>query len=155
MQKLANVVATILVLAAAPIEAQDARRVLQSAAETLGVTNMTSIQYSGTGWIGAVGQNFAPAEDWPRFELANYTRTIDFGTGSSKEEMVIRQGSYSTRGGGGAPIQGEQRRTLLVSGTRAWNIEGDTVIPMPNIAEQRMLEIMYRITVSALRFQNK
>ena len=142
MQKLANVVAITLVLAAAPIEAQDARSVLQSAAETLGVTNMTSIQYSGTGWIGAVGQNFAPAEDWPRFELANYTRTIDFGTGSSKEEMVIRQGDYSTRGGGGAPIQGEQRRTLLVSGTRAWNIEGDTVIPMPNIAEQRMLEIL-------------
>ena len=105
------------------------------------MTNMTSIQYSGTGWLGGVGQNFAPDQDWPRFELASYTRTIDFGSNSSKEEMVIRQGDYLARGGG-APVQGERRRTRLVSGTRAWNMEGDTVVPMPAASEQRMLEIL-------------
>ena len=141
MAQLAGLVVAVMVLTAAPVAAQDARGALLAAAETLGVTNMTSIQYSGTGWLGAVGQNFAPAQDWPRLELARYTRTIDFGTSSSKEEMVIRQGDYSARGGG-APIQGEQRRTLLVSGTRAWNVEGETVIPMPAAAEQRMLEIL-------------
>ena len=136
MAQLAGLVVAVMVLTAAPVAAQDARGALLAAAETLGVTNMTSIQYSGTGWLGAVGQNFAPAQDWPRFELASYTRTIDFGTSSSKEEMVIRQGDYSARGGGAA-IQGEQRRTLLVSGTRAWNVEGETVIPMPEIRRRR------------------
>ena len=142
MAKLAGLAVTVTVLVAGPATAQDARGVLEAAADTLGVTNMTSIQYSGTGWIGAVGQNFAPDQDWPRFELASYTRTIDFGTNSSKEEMVVRQGSYPARGGGGAPIRGERRRTLLVSGTRAWNMEGDRVIPMPAAAERRMLEIL-------------
>ena len=90
MAQLAGLIVAVMVLTAGSVAAQDARGVLQAAAETLGVTNMTSIQYSGTGWIGAVGQNFAPDQDWPRFELASYTRTIDFGTSSSKEEMVIR-----------------------------------------------------------------
>ncbi len=135
------VVAVAAALVAGPAAAQDARSVLEAAADTLGVTNMTSIQYSGTGWIGGVGQNFAPDQDWPRFELASYTRTIDFGTGSSKEEMVVRQGSYPARGGG-APIRGERRQTLLVSGTRAWNVVGDRVIPMPAASERRMLEIL-------------
>jgi len=132
----------VMVLSAAPVSAQDARAVIQAAAEALGVTDMTSIQYSGSGWIGAVGQNFAPAEDWPRFELASYTRTIDFATNSSKEDMVVRQGGYSPRGGGGAPIQGEQHRSRLVSGTRAWDVRGDRVIPRPADSELRMLEIL-------------
>ena len=93
MTRLARLVLTVMALTAGPAVAQDARSVLQAAADVMGVTNMTSIQYSGTGWIGAVGQNFAPAQDWPRFELASYTRTIDFATGSSKEEMVVRQGN--------------------------------------------------------------
>ena len=97
MVQLAGLV-VVLVLTAGSVAAQDARGALQAAAETLGVTNMTSIQYSGTGWLGAVGQSFAPDQDWPRFELASYTRTIDFGTNSSKEEMVVRQGDYSARG---------------------------------------------------------
>ena len=136
-----GLVVALGVLTAGPATAQDARAVLQAAADTMGVTDMTSIQYSGTGWIGGVGQNFAPDQDWPRFELASYTRTIDFTTGSSKEEMVVRQGGYAARGGG-APIRGERRQTLLVSGTRAWNVVGDRVIPMPAASERRMLEIL-------------
>lgn len=98
-------------LAAGPAAAQDAQAVLQAAAETMGVTGMTSIRYSGSGWVGATGQNYSPDLDWPRFELAEYTRTIDFETNSSLEEMVVRQGGYPARGGGGAPIRGERVRT--------------------------------------------
>ncbi len=136
-----RLIAALVMLIAGPAGAQDARVVLQAAADTMGVTDMTSIQYSGTGWVGGVGQNYAPSQDWPRFELVSYTRTIDFDTYASKEEMVMRQGSYPARGGG-APIVGERRRTLLVSGTRAWNIEGNRVIPMPEASERRMLEIL-------------
>ena len=142
MVRLIGLVATLLMVTTSLAVAQDARAVLQATAEALGVTNMTSIQYSGTGWLGAVGQNFAPADDWPRFELASYTRTIDFASNSSNEEMIVRQGSYSARGGGGAPIQGEQRRSVLVSGTQAGDIRGDQVIPRPAAAELRMLEIL-------------
>ena len=84
MAQLVRLLAAVAVLTAGSAAAQDARAVLQAAADTMGVTDMTSIQYSGTGWIGAVGQSYAPDQDWPRFELASYTRTIDFSTYSSK-----------------------------------------------------------------------
>ena len=141
MAQRVGLVVVVFLLTAGPAAAQDARSVLQAAADTMGVTDLTSIQYSGTGWTGGVGQNYTPADDWPRFELSSYTRTIDFATGSSKEEMVLRQGNYQARGGG-TPIQGERRRTVLVSGTRAWNLEGDRVVPMPAASERRMLDIL-------------
>lgn len=141
MVKLVWLLVTAAMLMAGSVAAQDARGVLQAASETLGVTNMTSLQYSGTGWVGAVGQNFSPSDDWPRFDLTSYTRTIDFATNSSKEEMVLRQGNNPAMGGGMSPIQGERRQTLLVSGSHAWNLQGENVDPAPAAAELRLLEI--------------
>ena len=69
---------SLAVLMAGSAAAQDARSVLQAAATAMGVSNVKSIQYSGTGWQGMVGQNFAPDQDWPRVDLTSYTRTIDF-----------------------------------------------------------------------------
>ncbi|HXV62770.1 MAG TPA: MBL fold metallo-hydrolase [Vicinamibacteria bacterium] len=120
---------------------QDARSVLQSAAEAIGATQLKSIRYSGTGWRGAVGQSFRPDLDWPRFDMPRYIRTIDFETRSSKEEMVLVQGNNPPRGGGGTPIEGERHQTLLVSGDYAWNLQGDAVVPAPTAAEVRQLEI--------------
>jgi glyoxylase-like metal-dependent hydrolase (beta-lactamase superfamily II) len=123
--------------------AQDARSVLQAAASAMGVANMRSIQYSGTGWQGMVGQNFAPDLDWPRVDLTNYTRTIDFDTMSSREEYVRVQGNNPQRGGGaGFPFLTEQRVVNLVSGNYAWtlNAQGQPV-PQPAEAELRRLEI--------------
>ena len=141
MAKRVGLLVAVALLAAGPASAQDAQAVLQAAADTMGVTDMMSIRYSGSGWVGATGQNFAPADDWPRFELSEYMRTIDFETESSTEEMVIRQGNYPARGGGGAPIQGERRRNWMVRGEYAWNGEVDRVVPRPQDAERRRLEI--------------
>ena len=124
--------------------AQDARGVLQAAAKAMGVSDVKSIQYTGTGWQGMVGQNFAPDQDWPRVDLTNYTRTIDFESMSSKEEYVRVQGNNPQRGGGaGFPFLKEQRVTNLVSGNYAWtlNAQGQPV-PQPAAAELRRLEIL-------------
>jgi glyoxylase-like metal-dependent hydrolase (beta-lactamase superfamily II) len=121
--------------------AQDARSILRAAATEMGVTNLRSIQYSGTGWKGAVGQNYSPELDWPRTEVTTYTRTIDFDAKASKEVMVRIQGDYSSRGGGRTPIVGERREVSIVSGDYAWNMRGDDVIPAPAAAEVRQLEI--------------
>lgn len=131
----------VLLLTAGSVAAQDARTVLEASAERLGVTNMTSLQYSGTGWVGAVGQNYSPVDDWPRFDLTSYTRTIDFTTNSSREERVIVQGDNPARGGGRQPIIGERRTEWLVSGEHAWDIQGGDVVPAPAAAEVRLLEI--------------
>ena len=80
-------------LMTAPTGAQSVQSVLQSAATAMGMENLTSIQYSGTGWQGRVGQNVSPDQDWPRVDLTSYTMTIDFETMSSREEYVRAQGS--------------------------------------------------------------
>ena len=61
---------------------------LLAAAAEIGEANLRCITLSGTGYSGAVGQTFENAVnvDWPRIGgLANYTRTINWETGTSKE----------------------------------------------------------------------
>lgn len=125
------------------VTAQDGSSVLRAAATAMGVNNIKSIQYSGTGWQGMVGQNYAPDQDWPRVDLKSYTRTIDFDTMSSREEFVRAQGNNPARGGGGVPLAAEQRVVNLVSGNYAWtlNAQGQPVA-QPAAAEIRRLEIL-------------
>ena len=135
---------TLAALMAVSTPAQDARSVLQAAARTMGVENMRSIQYTGTGWQGMVGQNFTPDLDWPRVDLTSYTRTIDFDTMSSREEYVRAQGDNLPRGGGaGFPFLMPQTVVNFVSGTYAWtlNAQGQPVA-QPEAAELRQIEIL-------------
>jgi glyoxylase-like metal-dependent hydrolase (beta-lactamase superfamily II) len=131
----------VLSLTAVTATAQDARSVLQAAARNMGADTLKCLTYTGAGYIGIVGQNFSPVEDWPKIELANYTRTINFDARSSREEQIRRQGNYPRRGGGGIPIDGEQRQTLIVLDKHAWNLQGSNANPAPAAAEQRQLEI--------------
>src|SRR5437867_6752521 len=146
------VVAALLVLvvvARDTLRAQDARGVLQAAVKAMGAANLKTVQYSGTGWNAAVGQSFSPQEDWPRFEVTRYTRTIDYDAKSSREEFTRRQGNNPPRGGGGTPLQGEQQQVLIVSGNYAWNMQDGKPVPQPgeylagiSIAEYRQLDIL-------------
>ena len=117
------------VVVAGSATAQSVQGVLQATATAMGMENLTSIEYSGTGWQGRVGQNVSPDRDWPRVELTSYTRTIDFDSMSSKEEYVR---------------SGETRQlTNLVSGDYAWTLdEQGRPVPQPVAAELRRLEIL-------------
>ena len=120
---------SLSVLMTAPAAAQSVQSVLQSVATAMGMENLTSIRYSGTGWQGRVGQNVAPDRDWPRVDLTSYTMTIDFETMSSKEEYVRAQG-------------GARQVTNLVSGDYAWTLDAQgQPVPQPAAAELRRLEI--------------
>ena len=137
-----------VVFAANVTLAQDARDVLQAAAQTMGVSDLQTIGFSGAGWYGQVGQSATLSEDWPRFEITEYTRLIDYDAGTSREDLIRRRGNYPVRGGG-APFGGEQVITELVSGEYAWNLRGDTVLPQPrgrmdgvSAADFRRLDVM-------------
>ena len=91
--------------------------------------------------MGIVGQNYTPRDDWPRVELASYTKTVNFDAKSAREEQVRRQGSFPARGGGGTPIQGDVRQINVVSGNYAWALQGTNVIPQPAAAAQRQLDL--------------
>ena len=129
--------------------AQDARAVLQAAAKAMGTANLKTVQYVGTGWNAAVGQAFSPAEDWPRFDVTRYTRTIDYDAKSSREELTRRQGNNPRRGGGGTPLPGDQPQVAIVSGNDSWNMDGQNPVPQPGqylagipVAEYRQLDIL-------------
>jgi glyoxylase-like metal-dependent hydrolase (beta-lactamase superfamily II) len=112
----------------------------------MGAANLKTIQYSGSGWDTAVGQSYNLTGDWPRVEVASYTRFIDYDAKSSREERTRRQGNNPTQGR--TPLQ-EERVTALLVGGFAWNLRGDTPAPQPGrylegppVAELRQLEIM-------------
>jgi len=107
--------------------AQDARAALQAAARTMGAENLDTIEYSGAGWYGQVGQSANLSEDWPRFEITDYTRVIDYAAGTSREDLTRRRGRYPVTGGG-APFGGDQLITELLSGEHAWNLQGDRAV---------------------------
>jgi glyoxylase-like metal-dependent hydrolase (beta-lactamase superfamily II) len=139
----------LLALLSAPGAAQnttDARTVLQAADRAMGASNLRSVQYSGTGYITQPGQSYTSALDdtWPRFDIT-YTRTIDYTTNSFREERVLRQGTWPSRGGGlpQRPLVGEARQTLFVNGNFAWqlNPQGQPAAQQAAV-EERQMEII-------------
>src|SRR5215213_2089711 len=106
------------------VAAQDARGVLQAADQATGASKVNSIQYTGTGWISFVGQNFSTTDDWPRVDLKTYTATIDYENKAASEDYIRVQGKNPPRGGGaGFPIQGEPRTQNFVNGPAAWTLD--------------------------------
>src|SRR5688500_5723034 len=112
-----------LVVGSAIAQQQNARAVLQAADQETGASKVDSIQYTGTGWIALVGQNFSTTDDWPRVDLKTYTATIDYQNKAGSEDYIRVQGKNPPRGGGaGFPIQGEPRTQNFVNGPAAWTI---------------------------------
>src|SRR5215831_17845770 len=125
--------------------AQDAKSLLQAADKAMGASGVNSVQYSGTGSMGAVGQSFATegaGSDWPRTDVKSYSATIDFASKSAKEEHVRVQGNNVARGGGFVPLQGEVRTASFVSDSSAWNLnQQGQPNPQPGAAQVRHLLI--------------
>ncbi|MFL2546614.1 MAG: MBL fold metallo-hydrolase [Candidatus Rariloculaceae bacterium] len=111
----------------------DPMPLLEAASEEIGERNFQCVTFSGTGYSGAVGQTYENAVniDWTRYEMANYTRTINWKTGTSKETFDRNLGlnpaswKYGLGWMGGTPTQRETRQTFIVNGDVAWAIDGD------------------------------
>jgi len=115
--------------------------VLRETARSMGVADLKTLQYSGSGYNFAVGQSFNPNSPWPRFNVKSYRRMIDYAAGASQEELVRTQAENPPRGGGQQPIVGEQRQVLVVSGNYAWNVAGETATAAPAAVEERQLQL--------------
>lgn len=126
--------------------AQDVRAILQASQKAMGGANLKTIQYSGSGWSSQIGQTYGLAEDWPHFEVSDYTRTIDYGAKWSREEYTRKQGKYPLLG---RPPMPEQRVTGILSGNYAWDMQGDKPVPLTRLYldgvpynELRQLEVV-------------
>jgi glyoxylase-like metal-dependent hydrolase (beta-lactamase superfamily II) len=130
---------------------EDPAPILAAAAKEIGEANLRCVTFSGTGYSGPVGQTFenAPNIDWQRSEMANYTRTINFETGTSKETFDRKPGlnpaawKYGIGWVGGTPTQKNVRQTHIVNGQYAWHMDGDgpPVAVPPELAEIYQLDI--------------
>jgi glyoxylase-like metal-dependent hydrolase (beta-lactamase superfamily II) len=131
----------------------DPRPVLEAAAKAIGTDSLKCVTISGTGYAGAVGQQFWSDRnvDWPRIDaLANYTRTMNWDARTMKEEFDRKPGlnpaswKYGAGWLGGTPIQKQSRQTFMVNGTSAWHIDGPGSAPVPappGDAEQWQLDM--------------
>src|SRR5207244_12056779 len=90
--------------------AQDGKASLDAVAKALGAAVVTSIVYSGTGVVHAIGQSQTPGMAWPRFGLKSYTRSINYDTAAMHDLVVTTQLENPPRGGGVQPIRGERRQ---------------------------------------------
>jgi len=130
----------------------DPAPLLVAAAKEIGEANLKCITFSGSGYAGAVGQTFENAVnvDWPRIDaLANYTRTINWETRTSKETFDRKPGlspaswKYGMGWQGGTPTQRATRQTHIVNGRFAWHTDGDgePVAVPPELAELYQLDL--------------
>jgi glyoxylase-like metal-dependent hydrolase (beta-lactamase superfamily II) len=126
--------------------------VLQAAAKAIGTAQLRCVTISGTGYAGAVGQQRESGwnMDWPRVDsLANYTRTMNWETGTMREEFDRKPGlaPASWKYGVGwvdGPLSKNPRQIFVVSGSHAWHMDGAATPPVasdPDLAEIYQLEM--------------
>src|SRR5581483_7429817 len=118
-------IVAVLAYGAWPSAQSDA---LKTAANTLGVANIKTLQFTGSGRNFSVGQNYTPSEAWPLVTVKSYTALINYDTGSMRQELTREMGAVMPRGGG-APFFGEQRQIQVVSGNYAWNVPAPPAPP--------------------------
>jgi len=125
---------------------QDAKAVIRRAEQAMG--DVKSIRYSGTGTMGSVGMNWNPTAPWHTTVLTSYTRTIDYPSASSTEEIARTQENPPMLGGE-APFIDPINEGRRVSGKYAWNQPvnanppppPNVVQPAPAAAYERGLRI--------------
>jgi L-ascorbate metabolism protein UlaG (beta-lactamase superfamily) len=125
---------------------KDVRTVLEASIKAMGGASLKTIRYSGSGWSSRIGQTYGLAEDWPHYEVADYTRVIDYDAKWSREDYTRRQGKYPLLG---RPPMSDEKVTSIVSGNYAWDMRGDQPVPLTSLyldgvsyADLRQLELV-------------
>ena len=101
----------------AAVSAADAA--LERASTAMGAGGLKSIRYAGDGIGYTFGQAYKPGLAWPKIRVHSFVRSVNYETGSMKEEIVISRAE--ALGGGGYPHTAQQRNEQYVSGAYAWN----------------------------------
>jgi glyoxylase-like metal-dependent hydrolase (beta-lactamase superfamily II) len=108
---------------------------LERAARAMGATDLKSLRYSGDGIGYTFGQAYKPGLPWPKIKLHSVTRTVNYETGSMRDQIVLSRAE--ALGGGGYPHTGEQRNDQYISGTYAWNQLATAPLPGPRFVVER------------------
>src|SRR5438876_12293059 len=116
------------VLFAVALPAQDAKTTLDAAAAALGARNLRTIEFSGRGSDFMFGQAYDGNNPWPRFNLPNYTVTIDYSIPAMRDDRRRQQSENPPHGGGFQPLVGELRQIWVLNGNLAWDIASQNAV---------------------------
>jgi glyoxylase-like metal-dependent hydrolase (beta-lactamase superfamily II) len=140
VKALASIVAVILLLPFAGYAQDGKASSLDAVAKAMGAANLKSFELTGNGMSYAVGQSEAPGAPWPRFHVKSIKRTVNYESGSMRDEVVQVRVLEPPRGGG-VFVRGDQRLNFAVSGDFAWNTVGEAATPVPLAVTDRSFQI--------------
>jgi|SRR5262245_11531372 len=89
--------------------AQDAKTVIGNASKAMGADNLTSVTYYGSGANFTLGQNNNANMPWPRTNINDYSRSIDFANSLSRATWQTY--AVPVTGGAAALAAGQQNIT--------------------------------------------
>ncbi|MEO8134701.1 MAG: MBL fold metallo-hydrolase [Betaproteobacteria bacterium] len=119
--------------------AEDAAALLKRAGEAMGAADLKSIRYSGEGTGFTFGQAFKPGLAWPRINVLSRTWTINYETGSMRDEITLSRAE--PKGGGGYPQVVQQKNDQFVSGASAWNQAASGPVAGPRFVTDRVHQL--------------
>jgi glyoxylase-like metal-dependent hydrolase (beta-lactamase superfamily II) len=119
--------------------AQDAAGVLRKASVAMGADNLNTLRYAASGTGASFGQAFKPDTAWPKLNVANFVRQIDYQAPAIMEDVMRSRGEK--QGGGAAPIGGEARAVTVAHGRFAWNVAGPLAIPRQEGLDSRLHDL--------------
>jgi glyoxylase-like metal-dependent hydrolase (beta-lactamase superfamily II) len=135
IQAIAMSIAVSIAVATASL-AQDASDVLKRASDAMGATGLKSLKYSDAGIGYTYGQAFRPGMAWPKINIHSHVRTINYESGSMRDEITLSRAEPT--GGGGYPAVAQQKNDEYVSGTYAWNVTAAGTVPNPRLVTARL-----------------
>ena len=105
------IVSGILFVTYAQAPKPDAAAVLKAASTAMGADNLKTLEFSGNGWDGCLGQAWNVADGvWARWELRDYNRVIDYEAGNSRHTAQQRAGLDPQKVGGCGAVPGAMPR---------------------------------------------
>lgn len=122
-----------------PAPAHAADPALERAAAAMGATSLKTLRYAGDGTGYTFGQAYKPGLAWPRITIRSFTRTVNYDTGSMRDEILFSRAE--PLGGGGYPHTGDQRNDQYVSGGFAWNGSPGGPAPGPRFVADRVHQL--------------
>ena len=128
-------------LLAACASTPDPTAVLRQADQAMGGASLRTLRYAGSGTGATYGQAWQPGTPWPRINIPDYARWIDYDNAALREDSVRTRAEPN--GGGAIPLMGfgEQRVSAWVRGNQAWNMTGPAPAAAPVAMEGRVHDL--------------
>ena len=140
--KLRHLTAIALAVASFSAWGQDAPS-LAGSAETLGATQLKSIEFTGAGHWYQFGQSPNPSASWPQFDVSSYKATINYEAVAERVQITRKQTVEPKRV---RPVPVEQKPDQYVSGSTAWNLAPGATPDAAPVAQPQVAAVEERVS---------